>query len=136
VARRQGDAAEAAELFERALALAPEEVTATIGLARLGGGRDEAAVARLETLAARRPGDPALAAALAAVYLELPGAPGRGPRRALEPLSRAPGLYGEGEETRLRALTALGRRDEARRLLAESPWWGREERDRLAPLLD
>jgi tetratricopeptide (TPR) repeat protein len=130
VLRREGDDAAATGLFDRALALAPDEPTATIGLARLAGGATGAALARLEALAARRSDDPAVLAALAALYAAAPD--GSGPRRALELLARTPDLYGEGEEARVRALLRLGEHAEARRRVAASPFFGATDRAALA----
>ena len=134
--RRKGDRDGAAERFEAALARAPGEVTATIGLARLAGGAAGPALARLEALAEARPSDPAVLAALAGLYLSAPEGAARHARRALELLARARDLYGEGEETRVRALALAGERDQARLLLAASPFFGRAERAALAPLVE
>jgi hypothetical protein len=73
--------------------------------------------------------------ALAELYVAAPAGPQRRPREALAVLDRVESRYGDGEETRLRALVQIGELDAARRLLIESPFFGRAERAALAPLV-
>lgn len=94
----------------------------------------EGAVARLSRLVEERPGDAAASLALAELYATAPEGPLSRPREALALLVWAPRWYGEGEETRLRALDLLGEREQARRVFEESPFLGRAEREALAPL--
>ncbi len=135
--RQDGQLAEAAALFARALALDPDQSTATVGLARLAAAAGDwaAALERLEAAATRGGAGPAALLALAELTVAAPEGPLRRPREALAALDHLPRLYGEGEETRLRALALLGEAAAAARLLAESPFLGREERAALDPLV-
>ena len=119
----------AEEVFRRAAALDPARPEALAGLA-LCSARSAGAVESLRTALRVRPDDPRLLAALAAALLAAGGA--EQAAEALALLDRAGRLYGEGEGTRIAALALLGRREEARRLLAESPFLGRAEREELA----
>ncbi len=136
--REDGRDAEATASFERCLALDPDQLTATVGLARLSAAAGDwpAALERLEKTASRGPDRPAVLLALAELYVSAPEGPLRRPREALAALERVEGLYGDGEETRLRALALLGERERARRVLEENPFFSRAEREALAPLVN
>ena len=135
--RLEGRSAEASEVFARCAAIDPEQPMAIVGLARLAAaaGDWQAAIERLESASQRAPGRTTVLLALAELYVAAPPGPQRRPREALAVLERVESLYGDGEETRLRALVQIGELDAARRLLMENPFFGRAERAALAPLV-
>ncbi len=135
--RRAGRFTEALPWFERALAASLlDDVGAAVGIALLTAatGEVESAAGRLEKILARRPEDRPVLRALAEVYVTAPAGPLRRPEKALQLLEQAGGRYGEDLEIRFRALVLLGRKDESRALLAESPFLGRLERAALERL--
>lgn len=135
--RLSGRLDQAAQLFSKALAIRPGHVGATIGVARIAfaSGRTEQAVVKLQKVLRRSPADSAALRALAEIYVSSTAGPHTKPREALRLLDRAGGLYGEGIESRLRALVLLGERVEARKLIEESPFLGEAERIKLSRIM-
>ncbi len=91
------------------------------------------AVDRLQAILSQKPAAGIAVRALAEVYAT--AGPVSRPDEALRLLDRTDFLYGEGIETRLRALALLGQFEEARRLIEESPFLGTARRSGLRGLI-
>ncbi len=132
-ALKRGRIEEAERWFLRALALSPAHGAASVGRARAleASGRTAEAAAALRERLEKRGNDEEALLALASLHASAPRRSERRPADALRLLGLAGALYGEEVPARVSALLALGRREEARALVEDSPFLGRARRAAL-----
>ena len=130
VALRRGRPEEAEAQFRQALNLRPGQRAAVVALAEAiqASGRVAEAAAALREILSRNEDDAEARLALAGLYASAPAGPERRPAEALRLLEPIRALYGEDLAARVAALAALGRPDEAERLVERSPFLGNEQR--------